>query len=127
MSKSEYLNRICGVLGGLCNEEVYNGEHENGVNSDLNTASKFVRDMISRYGMSNLGLYTFPYENNIDKYIYIEANKILSECYEKTLKLLKENKAKTEKVIEYLLKNKEINEKEFIEVFNSDFGKAVEK
>ena len=119
LSRQEYLNKICRCLGGMCNEIVYLGEHESGNNTDLNNASKMVRNMITKYGMSELGLYTFPYEENIDKYIYEEANKILSECYEKTIKILTENKEKTEKAVEYLLKNKEINEKQFVEIMNN--------
>ena len=116
MSKTESLNRICGLLGGMCNEMVYYGDHDNGNSSDLQKASNIVRNMITKYGMSNLGLYTFSQEQNADQYIYEEANKILSECYDKTIKLLEENKAKTEKAVEYLLKNKEIDEKQFLKI-----------
>ena len=117
-SKNQYLNRICGLLGGMCNEIVYLGEHESGNSSDLNKASNIVKNMITRYGMSSLGLYTFPNENNIDKYIYEEANKILSECYEKTIQILNENKEKTQKAIEYLIEKKEIDEEQFLKIMN---------
>ena len=117
-SKNQYLNRICGLLGGMCNEIVYLGEHESGNSSDLNKASNIVKNMITRYGMSSLGLYTFPNENDIDKYIYEEANKILSECYEKTIQILNENKEKTQKAIEYLIEKKEIDEEQFLKIMN---------
>ena len=74
-SKNEYLNRICGLLGGMCNEIVYFGEHESGNGSDLEKASKIVTNMITRFGMSDMGLYTFPDEKDTSKYIYEEANK----------------------------------------------------
>ena len=115
-SKNQYLNRICGLLGGMCNEIVYLGEHESGNSSDLNKASNIVKNMITRYGMSSLGLYTFPNENDIDKYIYEEANKILSECYEKTIQILNKNKEKTQKAIEYLIEKKEIDEEQFLKI-----------
>lgn len=117
-SKNQYLNRICGLLGGMCNEIVYLGEHESGNSSDLNKASNIVKNMITKYGMSSLGLYTFPNENDIDKYIYEEANKILSECYEKTIQILNENKEKTQKTIEYLIEKKEIDEEQFLKIMN---------
>ena len=117
-SKNQYLNRICGLLGGMCNEIVYLGEHESGNSSDLNKASNIVKNMITKYGMSSLGLYTFPNENDIDKYIYEEANKILSECYEKTIQILNENKEKTQKAIEYLIEKKEIDEEQFLKIMN---------
>lgn len=117
-SKNQYLNRICGLLGGMCNEIVYLGEHESGNSSDLNKASNIVKNMITRYGMSSLGLYTFPNENDIDKYIYEEANKILFECYEKTIQILNENKEKTQKAIEYLIEKKEIDEEQFLKIMN---------
>ena len=106
------------TLGGMCNEIVYLGEHESGNSSDLNKASNIVKNMITRYGMSSLGLYTFPNENDIDKYIYEEANKILSECYEKTIQILNENKEKTQKAIEYLIEKKEIDEEQFLKIMN---------
>lgn len=116
MSKKEYTNRICGLLGGMCNEIVFLGCHESGNASDLEKASKIVRNMITKFGMSSFGLYTFPYEQNSEKYIYKKANKMLSECYDKTIKLLEENKEKTEKAVKYLLKHKEIDEEQFIKI-----------
>lgn len=64
-SKNEYLNRICGLLGGMCNEIVYFGEHESGNGSDLEKASKIVTNMITRFGMSDMGLYTFSDEKTL--------------------------------------------------------------
>ena len=118
LSKNEYLNRICGLLGGMCNEIVYLGQHESGNSSDLEKASRIVNNMITKFGMSDLGLYTFPYENDTERYIYIEANKILKECYDKTIQILTENKDRTKKAVEYLLKNNEIDEKQFLEIMN---------
>lgn len=117
-SKNEYLNRICGLLGGMCNEIVYFGEHESGNGSDLEKASKIVTNMITRFGMSDMGLYTFPDEKDTSKYIYEEANKILAECYDKTIKILTENKEKTQKAVEYLLEHKEIDESQFVKIMN---------
>lgn len=117
-SKNEYLNRICGLLGGMCNEIVYFGEHESGNGSDLEKASKIVTNMITRFGMSDMGLYTFPDEKDTGKYIYEEANKILAECYDKTIKILTENKEKTQKAVEYLLEHKEIDESQFVKIMN---------
>lgn len=117
-SKNEYLNRICGLLGGMCNEIVYFGEHESGNGSDLEKASKIVTNMITRFGMLDMGLYTFPDEKDTGKYIYEEANKILAECYDKTIKILIENKEKTQKAVEYLLEHKEIDESQFVKIMN---------
>ena len=113
-SKKELMNNICSSLGGMCNEIVYLGEHESGNTSDLRKASRIVKDMITKYGMSNLGLYTYSDEEDVNKFIADEANSILSECYERTIKLLEQNKDKTKIAIDYLLKHKEIDEDEFV-------------
>ena len=102
----------------MCNEIVYFGEHESGNGSDLEKASKIVTNMITRFGMSDMGLYTFPDEKDTGKYIYEEANKILAECYDKTIKILSENKEKTQKAVEYLLEHKEIDESQFVKIMN---------
>lgn len=47
-----------------------------------------------------------------------EINNILDECYKKTCNIITENKEQMTKVVDYLLKQKEISEDEFIKVFN---------
>ena len=48
----------------MCNEIVYFGEHESRNGSDLEKASKIVTNMITRFGMSDMGLYTFTDEKS---------------------------------------------------------------
>jgi len=118
-SKSVLLNRIKTLLGGMACEEIFFGEFENGNTSDLETATNIAKDMVTKYGMSSLGLGRINNsDNELSQIILTEVNKILGECYNSTLELIKNNKSKIDKVIKYLIKNKEITEEEFINNFN---------
>ena len=120
-TKEQLLAKIQMLLGGIGAEEVFLGVHENGGTSDIEKATNIARDIITDYGMSDLGLAHVSKNNTeIEKLIYEEENKILGECFEKVKQLLTENKAKMERVVEYLIEHSEIGEEEFKRVFNGD-------
>ena len=76
--------------------------------------------MITRYGMSDLGLAHISSNNSaLEKTIYDESNKILGKCFEEVKVLITENKAKMSRVVEYLLEKGEINEEEFVNLLNN--------
>ena len=54
--KTALLNEIKTRLAGMGAEEVYFGEFENGNTSDLEGATHIANMMITKFGMSNLGL-----------------------------------------------------------------------
>ena len=41
---------------------------------------------------------------------------MLKECFEKSKQILSENRKTIEKLVDYLIKNKEINEEEFMKI-----------
>ena len=118
-SKEELMNYIKRSLAGIAAEEVFLGFYKSGGSSDLRHASSIARNMITRYGMSDLGLAHIPSNNAaLEKTIYDEENKILGKCFEEVKVLITENKAKMSRVVDYLLERGEINEEEFMNVFN---------
>ena len=94
-------------------------EFANGNTSDLEKATGIARNMITRYGMCRLGYGQIKkLEGEMAVKVQEEINNILDECYKKTCNIITENKEQMTKVVDYLLKQKEISEDEFIKVFN---------
>lgn len=103
-SKDELLARIMVSLGGRIGEELGVGEQFVGVTSDLKHATKLARDMVCKYGMSDLGLVASSSEKG-DK-IDAEIRKIVAKCEANTRVLLTENWDKLKKLADELLKEK---------------------
>ena len=113
--KSTIKNDIKVALAGMIAEEVFVGEHASGNTSDLRNATENARDMVTRFGMSRLGLGQIDIKGGaMELRIQEEINYILQECYDDTKKLIEDNKAAMENAVNYLQKNREITEEQFI-------------
>ena len=108
-TKDELLESICGLLGGRVAEEIEFKEITTGAHDDFKKATKIARSMVTEYGMSKLGpmMLEEPSGNtflgrdytknrNISDIVAHEIDEemrsIINECYEKTKKIIKENK-----------------------------------
>lgn len=119
--KSEILNRIMVLLGGMAAEKVYLGEFANGNSSDLEKATELAKNMVATYGMSDLGYGQIKNpDNRMSEIMQNQINRILEECFEKTQEKIKQNKEKMDKIIEYLMEKTEIDEEEFIKVYKGE-------
>lgn len=119
--KSQKLNRIKGLLAGMAAEDVYFGEHADGNGSDLEKATAIAYYMITRYGMSDLGYVQIKNpQGEVAKLVFEEQNRILKQCYDETIELIKQNKSKMDNVVEYLLEHGEITEAEFVREFEKN-------
>lgn len=117
-SKTELSNMMKVSLAGMAAEQVYLGEFSNGNTSDLKNATGIARNMITRYGMSKLGLGQIENEDGkLAQDVQKEINEILDECFKDAINIIKENKEKIDKVVDFLCKNKEITEEQLIENF----------
>lgn len=114
-SKAEIENEIKICLAGAVAEEVFRGYHKNGNTSDLKTATCYAKQMVTQYGMSELGLAQIDDSAGMGRAIYDEINKILDKCQKETIELIKQNRSKMEKAITYLLEHKEMTEEDFID------------
>jgi len=126
-SESEILDTLCVLLGGRAAEELVLHEISTGAQNDLEKASQLARNYVCRFGMSKrLGPQTFGRQSgNIflghdlvqekeysDKTAIIideEVTDIIMGSYEKTKKLLNDNKGKLE------LLAKKLEEEEVLE------------
>ncbi len=105
MTKDELISQITGLLGGRASEENFIGEITTGASDDLKKATKIARSMVTKYGMSDLGLVQLEHEQEgvflgrdytkskdysdqvaleVDK----EVRKVLDECYKNAKKIL---------------------------------------
>ena len=128
-TKNELLESICGLLGGRVAEELTFDEVTTGAQDDFKKATNIARRMVTEFGMSDLGpiMYEEPSENTFlgrdynknKNFSEIVANeideamrKIINECYEKTQKIIKENKNLLKLIAETLLEEETITKEE---------------
>ena len=126
--KSFILNRIKTCLAGMVAEDIYFGEHANGNTSDLEQATNLVYNMVTKFGMSDLGYARIDKpEGEVAKLVFEEQNKILKKCYDETYELINNHKKNMDLVVEYLLEKGEITEDEFIQKFEKNNEIIIDK
>ena len=128
-TKKELLESICGLLGGRVAEEITFNEITTGAHDDFKKATKIARSMVTEYGMSNLGpmmleepsANTFlgrDYTKNrnisdtVAHEIDEEMRSIINSCYEKTKKIINENKDLLKLIAETLLEEETITKEQ---------------
>lgn len=157
-TKKELLESICGLLGGRVAEEITFNEITTGAHDDFKKATKIARKMVTEYGMSNLGpmMYDEPSENtflgrdytknqNFSDFVAHEIDdemrSIINSCYDKTKKIITENKdllkliaetlleeeTITKEQIEYLVEHGHLEEKEDTENIEEKQNKKATK
>lgn len=157
-TKKELLESICGLLGGRVAEEITFNEITTGAHDDFKKATKIARKMVTEYGMSNLGpmMYDEPSENtflgrdytknqNFSDFVAHEIDEemrsIINSCYDKTKKIITENKdllkliaetlleeeTITKEQIEYLVEHDHLEEKEDTENIEEKQNKKATK
>ena len=133
-SKGEMLNDIIKSLGGRAAEEIVLDDISTGASNDIKQATNVARAMVTRYGMSEkLGLVCYDNEEEVflgrdygharnysEKYaaeIDDEVQRIISELYEKTKQLIRDNINVLEAVTQELLDKETLNEAEFEKIY----------
>ena len=128
-TKNELLESICGLLGGRVAEEVEFKEITTGAHDDFKKATKIARSMVTEYGMSKLGpmMLEEPSGNtflgrdytknrNISDIVAHEIDEemrdIINQCYEKTKKLITENKDLLDLIANTLLEEETITKEQ---------------
>ncbi|MDR3171335.1 MAG: ATP-dependent zinc metalloprotease FtsH [Treponema sp.] len=130
MTKSELLARITTLLSGRAAEEIEFGEESTGASNDIEQATKLARSIVTQYGMSNkfgmMGLES-PSNQYLDGRPVFTASdvssagvdeeiaRIIRECHETALSLLRENRAKLTEIAEYLIAHESINGVQFMD------------
>jgi len=123
LSRSALLARIITTLGGRAAEQVVFGDPEitTGASSDLQQVTNLARQMVTRFGMSNIGPMALEDENtgqvflggmsagsdsyaeNIADRIDDEVCKIINYCEQKAIEIMQDNRVVIDLIVEKLL------------------------
>ncbi|MBU6390982.1 MAG: ATP-dependent zinc metalloprotease FtsH [Planctomycetota bacterium] len=132
----EILDTLSVLLGGRAAEELILGEMSTGAQNDLEKVSQLARNYVCRFGMSKkLGPQTFgrqsgniflghdlvqekEYSDKTAVIIDEEVTNIIAACYEKTRKLLSENRDKLELLAKKLEEEEVLDGDQVLELLN---------
>ena len=130
ISKTEMKEKLIALLGGRAAEKLVLDDISTGASNDIEVATNIARDMVTKYGMSDvLGPIDFqgkePYEiqmfgENIGDKIGDEVKKLIDEAYKNAIDLLIAHRDKLDLIAETLIKQEKINEQQFNELFEND-------
>lgn len=135
MSKEEIENKIATYTGGRVAEEVAVGSITTGASNDIEQATKLARAMITRFGMNDeFGMVAFETVTNQylggDTALACSAEtqtkidekvvEVVKAQYAKAKQIITENKAKLDRLAQYLYINETITGDEFMEILNQE-------
>lgn len=105
VTKDEMLASITAALGGRAAEMLVFNRETTGYHNDADKATRIARDMVSRYGMSDLGPVHYEREHSpgtahqIDE----EVSRIVQSCSKRASQMLAEHRDKLNTLAEALL------------------------
>ena len=127
VSRSQLLARIITTLGGRVTEQVVFGDPEvtTGASNDLQQVTNIARQMVTRYGMSNIGPIALEDDNNEQMFLGGEYNeavadridtevcKIINYCEQIATEIILDNRVVIDLAVEKLLDGETIDGDEF--------------
>lgn len=130
LSRSQLLARIITTLGGRVTEQVVFGNPEvtTGASNDLQQVTNIARQMVTRYGMSNIGPIALEDDNNEQMFLGGESNeaiadridtevcKIVNHCEQIATEIILDNRVVIDLAVEKLLDSETIDGVEFREI-----------
>ncbi len=135
-TKGRMLQDIIVSLGGRVAESLVFDDITTGASQDIKQATKTAKKMVMKYGMSDkIGIISYDneddevfigrdlahstrgYSEEVAGKIDEEVKRIITECYEKAEKIIKENMDVLHKSAELLLEKEKISREEFEALF----------
>jgi cell division protease FtsH len=133
LSRSQLLARIVTTLGGRAAEQVVFGQPEitTGASNDLQQVTNLARQMVTRFGMSNIGPIALEDENsgqvflggsmvqdneyaeNLADRIDEQVCKIITYCEKKAIEIIIDNRVIVDLLVEKLLDTETMEGEEF--------------
>lgn len=129
LPRSWMLDEIVTFLGGRASEHEIFGSDEItiGASNDIEQVAKFAREMVTRFGMSSLGLVAIENSNSnaffgserpdcseeVAAQIDRKVREIVFECYEKARRLIRENRPLVDRLVDLLLEQEMIDGNQF--------------
>jgi cell division protease FtsH len=135
ISRSQLKARITGALGGRAAEDVIFGSAEvtTGAGGDLQQVTGMARQMVTKFGMSNLGPLSLEsqsgevflgrdwmtrseYSESIASQIDGQVREIVEDCYEQAKRAVRENRAVMDRLVDLLIEKETIDGQEFRQI-----------
>ncbi len=145
ISRAQILARICGALGGRAAEQVVFGDAEitTGAGNDLQQVTGMARQMVTRFGMSDIGPMSLEGQNSevflgnnlmsrsefseeVSSRIDKQVREIVRGCYQTTLNIMYENRAAIDRIVDILVEKETIDGEEFRQIV-AEFTVVPEK
>ena len=138
ISRSQILARIMGALGGRAAEEVVFGYPEvtTGAGNDLQQVTSMARQMVTRFGMSNIGPLalesqssdpflgrtmgsTSEYSEDVASRIDMQVRSIIQHCHDEAVQIIKDNRVVIDQLVDILIEKETIDGQEFSEIVST--------
>jgi cell division protease FtsH len=135
ISRSQIMARVMGALGGRAAEQVIFGDAEvtTGAGNDLQQVTSMARQMVTRFGMSDLGPLSLEgqqnevflgrdlmtrseYSEEIAARIDAQVRSIVEHCYDEACRLIRENRAVMDRLVDLLIDKETIDGDEFRQI-----------
>ncbi len=132
ISRNQILARITATLGGRAAEDIIFGDTEvtTGASNDLEKVTSMARQMVTKFGMSDLGLLSLEsqeqpvflgndsmqraeYSEEIAARIDDQVRIIALQCYENAKKIIQDNRQTIERITDILIEQETIEGEEF--------------
>lgn len=135
--KKEMEEEIVMLLGGRIAESLCNSDISTGASNDIERATKIARDMVVKYGMSDLGPILYGSANDevflgrdyghtdnnsesVNAKIDSEIHRIVTESYARGEQMLKDNIGKLHAVAKELFEKEKITGEEFRAIMEAE-------
>ncbi|WP_088890108.1 ATP-dependent zinc metalloprotease FtsH2 [Leptolyngbya ohadii] len=135
ISRAQLLARITGALGGRAAEQVIFGDAEvtTGAGGDLQQVAGMARQMVTRFGMSDLGPLSLEsqqgevflgrdwmsrseYSEEIAARIDAQVRSIVEHCYDQSCKIIRDNREVIDRLVDLLIEKETIDGEEFRQI-----------
>ncbi|MBU1151721.1 ATP-dependent zinc metalloprotease FtsH [Patescibacteria group bacterium] len=135
-SKSKFEDELASLLGGYSAEEIFFKEITTGAGNDLQRAAQIARNMVTKYGMSELGPVIFG-DSNDEIFLgkdfghtknYSEAyaakiddlvRKFIDKAHKKAKEVIEKHQKLIDTIAQDLMKKENLSGKEFAAYFKS--------
>nr|SCW23055.1 Cell division protein FTSH [Nemalion sp. H.1444] len=130
ISRGQIKARIMGALGGRAAEEIVFGNTEvtTGASNDLQQVTSMARQMVTRFGMSNIGPLSLEsedsnpflgrgmnsgadYSDEVAVRIDKQVQNIVQQCHQQVLEIIQDNRVVIDKLVDLLIEKETIDGK----------------
>ena len=143
-SRKELLDTITCYMGGRSAEELFFDDITTGASGDIQAATRLAKDMVTTYGMSDLGPIQYDGGNDsvflgrdyaspsnassqVAYEIDTEVRKIIDSCHDNARKIIKDNKDDLILIAEKLIERETLTAEEIDELLKEHHNNAKRK